>query len=74
MAIPEARLRKLLRPDVQSIKDLVSTGMQVYGLDHGNSGPTVQIAVYNKGGYTKVGDEKPHSPSLDHDKSQVVGA
>jgi hypothetical protein len=75
IAMPDARLRKLARPDVQSIRDLVSMGMQAYGLDQAGSGPTVQIAVYNKGGYTKVGtDEKPHSPSMDSQSSQVIDA
>ena len=54
MNMPEARLRKLLRADVQSVRDLIATGMQVYGLDQPGSGTTVQIAVYNKTGYVKV--------------------
>jgi len=62
MNMPEQRLRKLLRADVQSVRDLISTGMQVYGLDQPGSGTTVQIAVYNKTGYTRV---EPDSPPVD---------
>ena len=67
------RTRSDLRTDAQTIRDLVTAGRAAYGLDQGSHGPTVQIAVYNKGGYTKVqASEQPHSPSMDSQSSQAI--
>ena len=54
--LPDKRLRALARADVQSLRDIVATGMEVYGLDQQSQAPKVQVAVYNKGGWVRVGE------------------
>jgi hypothetical protein len=52
--LPDQRLRALARADVQSLRDIVATGMEVYGLDRDQPGARVQVAVYDRGGWVRV--------------------